>query len=249
MLAAQKSKDLAKHLTGVDSLEQLMRLDAIPLGQSPDFIRAIAGSLGISDPDELIECMKHLKDTVITSLLKFIFTESDNAEENSLRERQYRRLVAEWVKREAMADYLDFIDDPQPFYPREIIDAFQAEEISPAAIELLRKWNDRYPELTGPARLLALALGQESKYEEVISVLDRACKQGFHKDRVATCHFNRMLAWYNCGAAAFEAKNQEEGKRYLRQALRDAEYVIANSKDEKEIAGAKKRRDEIRPHV
>lgn len=248
-LAAQKSKDFAKHMTGVDFFEQLARLDAIPLNQSPDFIKVIAGSLGISDPDELLECMKHLKDTVITSLLKFIFTESDDAADNSLRERQYRRLIDEWVKREALADYLDFIDDPHQFYPEAVLVAFQTQQITPEAIALLRQWTDRYPELTGPARRLAIALGHEEKYREVISVLDRACRQGFHKSCVTTCYFDRMFAWYSCGAAALEAKDKDEGKRCLRQALRDAEYVIANSKDEKELETARKRRDEIKPYV
>lgn len=246
-VTAQKGKDFVKHMTSVEFLGQLARLDSIPLGQSHEFIRSVAGSLRIADPSELLESMKHISENVIVLLLQFIFTEGNDPEEDGLRKRQYRRLIDQWVNHPVMVDHLDIIDDPQHFYPQVVKENFQTG--GPQVTTTLREWSERYPELTGPSRLLALILNQEKKFDEAIQVLDRVCSVGFHKERVTSCHYDRMTVWYNRGALASQVGNPDEAKRCLRQSLKDADYVIGNSKDEKEVEQAKKRKVELKQYI
>jgi hypothetical protein len=75
--------------------------------------------------------------------------------------------------------------------------------------------------------------------------MDKAIERGFHRKKVITCHANRMMAWYNLGATAFEAGDKAEGKRCLEKAKPDAELVLVESDDENEKKVAKDILDQI----
>jgi hypothetical protein len=245
VLIVKKFPDLVKHITSVDFLEQLNRLDLIPIDTDPALLRPIAGALQIS-PEMLPELMNYLGENVIENLLKFVFGEPGDPAENALRERQYQRLINDWVKQPSLASYLSRIDDPQFLYEDEIKAAVESNETSPQAVALLRRWPQRFPQITGPVRLLALLLDREEKYEEAIALLDQACQSAFYQAGKVSCYYSRMWAWYKRAGQAFEANNPDETKRCLGPARRDADYVIANSKSEHEVEQAKKVKQQIR---
>jgi len=249
VIATKKTSEMVRHMDSVEFLQQLARLDTIPIGQSPEFLKSAAGSLGIANPAEVLDWMKDLSDKVISALLKFIFAEGGDPAEEALRQRQYKRLVGQWVKAPVLASYLDLIDDPQPLYPEAVINGFKTGELGSSVLNILRGWHERYPELTGPARHLALMLNQEKRFDESLKVLDRACSSGFHRARVVSCYYDRSTVWYSRGAEASHAKNRDETMTCLRQSLKDAAYVIANSEVEEEKAQAKKREEELKKYL
>ncbi|MDQ3804795.1 MAG: hypothetical protein M3416_13305, partial [Acidobacteriota bacterium] len=239
-------QEFVKHLSSVNFLSQFKRLDAIPLGQSQEFLTPAAISLGLKEPEELTRFMTRLSGHVVFSLLRFIFAGRGDREEDELRKRQYGRLLKVWIKHEAFADFLDRIDDPQDFYPEEVRLAFGTGEIDERVVRILYEWHERYPELTGPARLLALALHEQGKSKETIEVLDRACGLGFHQKGVLSARVSRMFAWYNLGA---QSEDRAEVISCLRSSLRDALYVLEHGEEGEEVTRATKIKGEIEQHL
>jgi tetratricopeptide (TPR) repeat protein len=191
--------------------------------------------------------MKNLGEYVIYMVLNFILADNDPADE-ALRNHQYKRLVNEWVKKPACSDYLDFIDNLERFYPEAVIDALNSRKATPEAVASLRAWQNRFPEITGPARYLCFLLNLAGNYEEAILVMDKAISKGFHKAGVTSCYYYRMQSWHGRGAAASQI-NKEEARRCLRKSLSDAVYVINNSKKEEEVSAAKEMQTELKKYV
>ena len=179
-----ESKELPRRVASIDFLGQFARLDEVPVGQSPSFLGAVARSFGLEEAAVLLEMLhKHLIGRTIIRLAEFIFKEGGDPADNSLRARQYRRLVEAWVKNPVLSEseWLQALDDPQQFYPQEVMDALKTRTTGPQAIETLRQWCERYPECTGPARHLAVLLHEEGKSEEAIAALERAHARGFYE--------------------------------------------------------------------
>ena len=248
--AVQQNRELGRHLTSVAFLQELGRLDRIPLGLSEEMLLPIALSFGMEKTETLENLIKdNLCRQVIRSLLDFIFSPATSPEDETLHLRQYRCLVNQWVHHPALEDFRDLIDDPQPFYPVEIERAFSNEVPDPEAVEILYGWQRRYPELTGPTRLLAILLNRENKFNDAVVVLDQAIAQGFHAEKVVTCHYLRMVAWYYSAAAALEQKNEKERGYSLKQAFADAKLVIEKSRDPKEQEHAREIKKQIQSHL
>jgi tetratricopeptide (TPR) repeat protein len=220
-------RELARHMTSVDFLAQLARLDDIPIDLSNEFLQAAAGGLTAKEMVDFVK--KNFNSAVIMSLLEFVLADDGNAAEQPLRQRQYRRLIDHWVKHPAMAEYLDNIDDPQSAYPRAVREALQGGPSDEAKV-ILRRLHEHFPELTGPARWLAHLLQGERRFQEAIAILDRACKKGFHESAVLTCRFQRMVALQHASAMI---KDLAEVKSLLERCCADAAYLIDNAPDPK----------------
>jgi hypothetical protein len=241
LLIVINNQEFVKHISSLDFLTELARLDTVPLKESGRFLESAAGKLGKHAKD-MLEVMSLLSDHLVNALVKFIFTDADDHQDDELRMRQYRRLIDSWIKHPGLARYLDLIDHPQHFYPDYIINAFQSETFDYQCIAILSSWHKRYPELTGPAKLLSGILYQQEKFRECILVLDKTCKLGFHKENLISCHYTRMLARYNLAAST-------QDQSLLRPVLKDAEHVIEYSKSEKEIEEARKVKEQIRKYI
>ncbi len=246
VVAIQESEEIAKHMVSVDFLEELARLDAIPVDTSVEFLRPVAGALGMetASVQKLIE--DRLCGNVMKNLLDFIFGKDVGDGDQAQRNRQYRSLVDQWVGNPALAGFIDIIDNPQQYYPETVTKAFDDDALVSDAVEVLYGWIDRYPELTGPARYLGILLIQQEKYEEAASVLDRAIASGFHKERLVTCHHIRMIAWHHRAGIAFKKGRKNETKQALEKAGKDADLVMKMSKEEKEVEDARKVRKDVR---
>lgn len=248
--AVQQNQELSRHLVSVDFLQELARLDQIPLALSDELLRPVAYSFGIEKAETLQNLIQEtLCGHVVKGLLNFIFSAPESPEAESLRLRQYRNLMDQWVHQPALRDFRDFIDDPQQFYPPEIEKTFADEKQAPEAVEILYHWQARYPELTGPARLLAMLLNQEKKFEAAVAVLSQAIEKGFHAERVITCHFQRMVSWYYRAGAAVRDKDEGARRQALQQARADARQVLDKSKDANEIEQARNIENQIEKHL
>jgi len=242
VIAIQKNKDLVKHMESVHFLDELARLDEIPIGQSDGMLRPVAGARGLTPEGACGLMSNELRGRLITNLLELVFSEGDGSDQ-SIRTRQYRHLVDEWVSRPSFAEYLDFIDDPQHFYPEEVRVAFTDDRSSQQAVEILYGWHQRFPEFTGPVRLLAQLLHAQGKFDEAIRVLTEACDRGFYRKRVVSCYSHRMVCWYHRSA---QLTDKTEAKRSAEHALQDALVVIAESDDREEVARAQEIQNNIR---
>jgi hypothetical protein len=194
--------------------------------------------------------MSTLQKQIVGSLIEFVFQESADPSLAPLRERQYRRLIGNWAGHPALADHLKVIDDPQHFYVNETLESVFANEEPDTnavseSIAMLRQWHVRYPELTGPARTLALLLTRGRKDDEAMTILSRAIQQGFYRPGVVTCYSQRMEIWYGRAAAASHKQDIVETKRCLENVRQDAQFVKTNSQDEKEVKHAMERLEEI----
>lgn len=185
-----KSKELPKRMRSVDFLVQLARLDEAPLTLGPTFLNAVARHyrLAAEQAPMLQKLMDRLRFEVIHNLMRFLINDTDDSAEDSLRQCQYQRLIQDWVKQPLPAELLDLIDDPQPFYPEEVIDVLSNKKPDAAgAIAILRRWTQHYPELTGPARHLGPLLLRQNQVQEAIQVLEAAWRTGFHEKGRQEC--------------------------------------------------------------
>jgi tetratricopeptide (TPR) repeat protein len=187
-----QAENLNSSLTSIGFLDELVRLDRVPLDTSPDWILDAARS--VFQPDDLAKVVPDLpnwfattRDPVLLAMVVHVFQGPDS--EASRREVLYQKLIGPWLRHEALwkpspqagdRSYADLLDDPSPFYPEAILTSLKAESPGGRAISLLREWCQRYPRSTGPARYLASLLIKSGKFDDAGPVLDAAIAAAFH---------------------------------------------------------------------
>ncbi len=224
--ALQESREVVRSLPSLDFLNELARLDQVPIGLNEALLREAVGQHLRLTPERAQRLMTELSDHLIKRLLAFIFGPADTPEDSHLQQQQYQRLITEWVKLPVFAEMLDFIDDPQAFYPPEVREGLQQSDPSPEAAEILRGWHERYPELSGPTRFLAMLLNREEKFEEAIEALTRTIDQGFHDQGVKSCRYQRMLTWFERSQVEEKQGRATEALQSLTRAREDADLLI-----------------------
>ena len=234
--AKHRVVEMFKRLTTLDCLDKLALLDTIPIGTSPEFLRNIAQSLGVADYKELLTFIKQsFNGLIVQQLLKFIFSTSAEMTDSMAQERLYRRMVDDWVKRPALVESLDIIDDPHFAYPNEVITSLETGEASRETLDWLTQFHDSHPELTGPARWLAIIFKGQDKCQDAIKVLDQACKSGFHEKNKITCRFLRIHTWSRAAEIAIQANIDGDATKAWGEILSDSNYVIDHSENLKEV--------------
>ncbi len=213
--------ELAQHMTSVDWLGELLRLDSVPVDLSEATVQKAIMRLNVQNPPDFVNLMELFGQMVIIHLLLFVITEEENISLAPLRKQQYHRLVTEWVKHPVLKPYLDLIDDPHFIYNSGTV-----------KIESLHQ---RYPELGGPAKGLAIQLMNENQCQKAIQVLDVALQKGFNKAGHPTIYLIRMQAWF---ILAQQAKDQLDTMHLLQKTCQDAENVLQQSQVEKEKTDA-----------
>jgi tetratricopeptide (TPR) repeat protein len=241
----QGSKELPKGLRSIDFVEQLARLDAIPITQSATFLEAVASQLGLADTSPLVKMSEYLRDNVMYNVMQFIFRESHDPTDGGLREVQYKRLINEWIKRPWLESWHERIDDPQQFYPEEVITTLRSGDPNSSAIGILRLWCQRFPELTGPPQHLAVLLYARGEITEAIAILEQAQELGFYEKGRQKC--SKLLKQLKT-KEAFDALEKGEFEKTLRLLLELLKTDDSNASLPLGIAGAcvnlaKKNRD------
>jgi hypothetical protein len=171
---------LVREMTSVAFLEDLVRLDSIPLNLSEEFIAPVAGALKTS-PDVVQGLLGNLCQMVMVGVMDLLFgkIEADDA----VRQRQYRRLVERWVLSPALAELVPVIERPQHWYPEPALTALKTGKATAEAEAVLQKLCDQYPALTGIALDLAAILCTDPKrLEEAADLLDRVADAGFREE-------------------------------------------------------------------
>jgi tetratricopeptide (TPR) repeat protein len=225
-VALQESREVVRSLPSLDFLNELARLDQVPIGLNEALLREAVGQHLRLTPERAQRLMTELSDHLIKRLLAFIFGPADTPEDTHLQQQQYNRLITDWVKLPVFAKMLDFIDDPQAFYPDEVREGLQQSGPSQKAAEILRGWHQHYPELSGPTRFLAMLLNREEKYEEAIEALSRTIAKGFHDKGVKSCRYQRMLSWFERSQVEEKQGRTNEALQSLTRAREDADVLI-----------------------
>jgi hypothetical protein len=189
VIAFQKNTDLVKHLTSVEFLDHLDRLGEIPLGQSPELLKIAGNSLGLEE-EMLGELSKILRHTIVGGIMRFLLAPTEDDAERPVRERQYRKLVGEWVKSPALAGEVKLIEDTSPFLPDEVLPALQSEAPAQAVIDQLKRWSADYPACGGLSRILAQMLIVQESFDEAEAVVQRAREHAFYPPGLA--QLNRL---------------------------------------------------------
>lgn len=219
-LTPESKESLEREGLNDDLLTKLISLSNQAYPTEEEFMNALDVTIGkdlatrykstilrnIEKPGKFLDQFYYLKQRIIFSILGSIFHELDNISENSSRH-NYRKLIDHWVKHRIMEEYLEWLDNPYQFYHQEkvlpIIQELQTNnpiprERSSATIEELRKWYQQYPEITGPARYLAILLFRQEKFEEAVSILNDALEKAFSSKGREECqslleHFNLQI--------------------------------------------------------
>jgi len=187
LVAIDGSKELPAQIRSIDFLEQLSRLDSVPIDQNVALLETIALSLKLPDTSYLVKTGERLRDSVISRIMQFIFKGQADGANNQLRQAQYSRIIKDWIKHPILESWLERIDDPQPFYPEEVISAIKNAESNVSVINILRTWHKQYLELTGPAKHLAWLLNASGQTAEAIDVLEQAQQHGFFEKGRREC--------------------------------------------------------------
>ena len=133
-----------------------------------------------------LDSFKNVKKHCLLLLIESIFSKQ-NGTWTSASKRNYKRLIERWLHQPMLEEFLEIIDDPQQFYPQVIMDGIQSGRADLKAIAELTKWNEQFPELSGPAYYLAALLSRGNDAEEAIAVLEKAIATTFSKKGRERC--------------------------------------------------------------
>ena len=192
---AVANREFVTRMATVDFLDQLRRLDRLPLTLSDQFAKPIVAPLGMQ-PNELQTLIGLLAQRLCSDLLEFLFEDAENAEQEKRQDDQYERLTSHWVHREAFKDLLPMVDNPGEHYPRQFAQQIELlrnmDEVGRARIpdellDVMRGFHRRYPRLTGVARDLADLLLKADCSQEALDVLDQTSRDGCNEDGRKLC--------------------------------------------------------------
>lgn len=191
--AFAKNKELYRELTSLAFLDELPRLDRVPVDLNADWLAAAARRYGA--PDMFAGLLTQLRDHVLVPMIQDVVTGAD-VEGAARREAFYHKLVGPWLEQKAIWEksqafgdkpYGDFLDAPSPFYPPEMREGLNAERPGGQIVAAWREWVGRYPRSTGPARHLAMVLIRLEAFGEARKELERAIAEGFYPAGRTAC--------------------------------------------------------------
>ena len=211
-----RDDQLAARITSVDFLEELMRLDKIPLNQTPRFAEPVAGSLGLN-AEQLSGFMAYLGEIFVSKLMSFLLKPKVDPIDAQRQVQQYRRLAEQWVHRPALKEHLSLIDlHAGHFYERQtremIAEAAESGDISVELMLELSTLHKRLPGLSGIALDLAKLYELQEKEDDAIAVLSNSVNAAFSDDGKDSCRrtiahlkMNRCVADEDYAAATIPA--------------------------------------------
>jgi hypothetical protein len=235
--SAENYRRFAMAITSVEVLEEIMRLDQVPIGFSERLLGAVAGSLGRT-AEQISQLLKITRTAIFQGLVDVLFNDQV-AVDPAQRQTQYKRVINEWAKSPALQDALRVLDDPQSVYPPYVLRAYTDDATIAEAITWLTEFHDRYPELSGPARLLADLFGRVNRSDEAMKLLNTACGKGFYRGGVVDAYAHRINLWITRANTAGQAGDRDGFRSALSQVIHDADVVISECQNRGQVEAAK----------
>ncbi|MEU7658052.1 hypothetical protein [Streptomyces lincolnensis] len=177
-----------------DVIDNLRLIDDLPVDPTDDLVARTIRQLGSrDDPAVFAKRLNELSELAANFAITRIIEAAEektgaDAQEFPVR---FRRVARSWARSSVPDLYTDLLDDPRQLYQPSARTAFgilqesgepandRERDIVAAAVTGMRRWTDRLPGATGPARALARLLGSLGRHDEMAEVLTRAREEAF----------------------------------------------------------------------
>ncbi len=184
ILKAVEEPKVYAYLSNIDFLNELTRLDDVPLNLSERFLKTAAGSIsGIKlEAETLVELMNIATQNCVAALMKYLISEDVDEDDKRCRDRQYRKLIDQWVKRPGLLPYLDLVESPHHCLPRCVLEELKQDKLTGATADALKKWVQRYPALSGIVQIAARSMADDNRPLEAVDLLIRGAEHAFRDE-------------------------------------------------------------------
>jgi tetratricopeptide (TPR) repeat protein len=163
VVAFNRHVNMVKNVGSFDFLDQLARLNQIPLQLSPGLQPIVAAAMSLPE-ETLLDLDRILTQNVVINLMKYLFAD-DEESERGIRIRQCELLVTQVVSQPSLREYVQPVDSPFQFFPEDVLTLLSGGPPEPLVQRLLQ-WHDMYPALGGMAVLLANRLCDLKRFDE-----------------------------------------------------------------------------------
>ncbi|MEY9485465.1 tetratricopeptide (TPR) repeat protein [Streptomyces calvus] len=175
-------------------IDNLRLIDDLPLDPTDELLARTVRQLGSpDDPSVFADRHNRLSELAASFALGRILEAAEATSGDAAPDfpDRFRRVCRSWERNAVPDRYTDHLDDPQPLYHPSAESAFRIlqesggptndreREVVAAAVTGLRRWVDRLPGATGPARMLARLLGSLGRHDEAAEVLAEAGEEAF----------------------------------------------------------------------
>lgn len=188
------AKKLWTRVRSTDFLEELLRLDALPVAHSTAFALPLAQMLRIDRETLAHYVRERVAPHAASGLLNFLNGSADeNETQSAVRLDQLQRFVESWARRPAFAPIVPVVDNSRDFFPKSLqeqIDRVAEEGLSPTFVDAMKEFYDRFGDVSSVTQDYAQILIQLDRTDEAIAVLRRGAERGLSEPGRRHCRWS-----------------------------------------------------------